>query len=383
MSRRWQNSRSRFAAESLVSDPPTTAHNQETGSSVVTTLELNYEWRRVVGQLLTLGLFVANLTEQVETWVSDLILDLYTPADPIPPEGTLVEIISGGYRLAQSTQGKGWSSDAWNAIPMFNTLDRDDTGAAVAAGNGEALTIPAGFYTLSAWQSIAIADAVPHGFRARLTDGQILPLGSRGYIDRSQPLIQGFSIADAEDLILEFKTSQPNGAVSLGSVTNFQQEVYGAFKLLRTDEAGEPPPVEDWPVLYDYTDGDLDGWTILNGSLNNPNGVLATTVDANNKRARTQFLFADTAITRISMRYTTVNVPSGGSGSNGIYLLGWLNGAQVIEQGVSLNLNGTDIIAEWTGSQTLDRIELYLNHKAASGSAWIEACELDGSGPLP
>lgn len=125
-------SRKHFVAEVLSSDLPTVSPLSIASPDELTTLRVNHVWRRFVAYALwqTFASYVG--VEAVETWIGDLMLDLYTP-ETVQSEGEM-SYANLAYLLDAGDSAGTNTADAWTQYPL-NTILADDDGIVTLTTN--------------------------------------------------------------------------------------------------------------------------------------------------------------------------------------------------------------------------------------------------------
>ena len=118
-------SKRHFSADVLASTPPSVSPFTTSAPDVITTLRVNHVWRRFVASALWQTFAYTAVSEQVETWIGQLLLDLYD--SELGSGGALVSYANIAYLLDAGDSAGTNIADAWTQYPLNTVLSDDDS----------------------------------------------------------------------------------------------------------------------------------------------------------------------------------------------------------------------------------------------------------------
>lgn len=196
---------------------PTTAHNQAILGDTLTSVALNYEWRRFVVAAVASELkrqFAVNddgtIPDDLENWLNDLILDFYD-FEVSDVTGTF-----GGAKIYRSTnQNNSSATNVWWNVSFDTEIEDTDSYVNIGA-QPTRITIPAtGTYLIGAfavWESNTTADTARRAMRIYLNNTTVLGYDQSLIVSQQIPLniVTKHSLTAGDYIEMQMLTSIPN-----------------------------------------------------------------------------------------------------------------------------------------------------------------------------
>jgi hypothetical protein len=154
-------------------------------------LRVNHVWRRFVAHALWNTFAAYEGTEAVETWIGDLLLDLYTP-ETVQSEGN-VSYANLAYILASGEPGGTNVNNHWTAFPV-NTVIADDDDIVTLSNNQFAIN--AGEFDFVIELGLRLVGGCRVGLY-NVTQAIPVKVGSNKHMDN--PIVAGHGISNGTD----------------------------------------------------------------------------------------------------------------------------------------------------------------------------------------